>query len=96
METGSENSLRRERQKMTREDRMEEFMFLGLRMTRGVSERAFKERFGRTLKEVFGDVILRHISQGVILVTECGEDRRIALTEYGLDVASHAMAEYLL
>ena len=96
VESGSENSLRRERQRMTREDRMEEFMFLGLRMTGGVSERAFKERFGCTLHEVFGDVIRRHISQGVLLRTECGEDHRIALTEYGLDVANHVMAEYLL
>ncbi len=89
-------NLRRERQEMTREDRMEEFMFLGLRMTEGVSERAFQERFGCALEDVFGDVIRRHISQGVISKMGCGEDIRIALTQYGLDVANHVMAEYLL
>ena len=107
-----DNALRRERQQMTPEDRMEEFMFLGLRMTCGVSEKEFEKRFGKPLNEVFGEVIRKQLQQGVIrkyVVPVNGtdavddnseevivEDYRIALTEYGLDVANHVMAEYLL
>ena len=91
---------------------MEEFMFLGLRMTCGVSEKEFEKRFGKPLNEVFGEVIRKQLQQGVIrkyVVPVNGtdavddnseevflEDYRIALTEYGLDVANHVMAEYLL
>lgn len=95
-EAGTDNPLRCERQKMTPDDRMEEFMFLGLRMTGGVSESEFTRRFGRTLEEVFGEVIRRQLQQGVIRRCCVDEDHRIALTEYGLDVANHVMAEYLL
>ena len=107
----TDDALRRERQQMTPKDRMEEFMFLGLRMTCGVSEREFERRFGTPLEEVFGEVIGNQLQQGVIRryafpvngAAAGGadseqyyeEDHRVALTEYGLDVANHVMAEYL-
>ena len=88
-------ALRCERQKMTKQDRMEEFMFLGLRMTDGVSEREFEERFGLKLEEQFGDVLRSHISQK--LVCRIPQDGgRLALTEYGMDVANYVMSDYLL
>ncbi len=87
------NAMRRERQTLTREDRMEEFMFLGLRMTEGVSEKEFEKRFGVKMEDIYGGVLHRHLEQNVIRRTP---DHRIALTEYGLDVASYVMADYLL
>ena len=88
-------ALRCERQKMTKEDRMEEFMFLGLRMTDGVSEREFEERFGKKLDDRFGDVLCRHISQK--LIRRIPQDGgRLALTEYGQDIANYVMSDYLL
>ena len=89
---GPSHAFRRERQRMTPEDRMEEFMFLGLRLTDGVSETEFLRRFGKPMEEVFGDVAERQLQQGVIR----RKDHRIALTAYGLDVANYVMAEYLL
>lgn len=87
------NAMRRERQTLTREDHMEEFMFLGLRMTEGVSEKEFEKRFGVKMEDIYGGVLHRHLEQNVIRRTP---DHRIALTEYGLDVASYVMADYLL
>lgn len=87
------NAMRRERQTLTREDRMEEFMFLGLRMTEGVSEKEFEKRFGVKMEDIYGGMLHRHLEQNVIRRTP---DHRIALTEYGLDVASYVMADYLL
>ena len=92
-EYDSVNTMRRERQTLTREDRMEEFMFLGLRMTEGVSEKEFEKRFGVKMEDIYGGVLHRHLEQNVIRRTP---DHRIALTEYGLDVASYVMADYLL
>ena len=88
-------ALRCEKQKMTKEDRMEEFMFLGLRMTDGVSEREFEERFGKKLEDQFGSVLRRHISQNLICRIP-KDGGRLALTEYGMDVANYVMSDYLL
>ena len=105
--------IRNERQLLTPEERMEEFMFLGLRMTDGVSANEFKRRFGITLEDRFGEVLRRHLEQNVICrIPAEGKDRfgqsgvlrqgqpetdtRIALTEYGMDVANFVMADYIL
>lgn len=79
-------------------------MFLGLRMTEGVSESEFERRFGVSPEDVFGSVIHRHLDQKVISripvnvtgSSDDGSDFRISLTEYGLDVANYVMADYLL
>ena len=89
----SAETMRRERQTLTQKDRMEEFMFLGLRMTDGVSEKEFEMHFGVKLEEVFGSVLQRHLDQNVICRTP---GHRISLTEYGMDVANFVMADYLL
>ena len=41
---------------------MAEFMFLGLRMTRGISKAEFERQFGSETDAIYGDV-LRNISQ---------------------------------
>ena len=89
------SALHCERQKMTQNDRMEEFMFLGLRMTDGISEREFEERFGIKLEAQFGDILRKHLSQNLICRTT-KDGGRIALTEYGMDVANYVMSDYLL
>ena len=63
----SAETMRRERQKLTKKERMEEFMFLGLRMTDGVSEPEFERRFGVNPEDVFGSVLHRHLQQNVII-----------------------------
>lgn len=70
---------------------MEEFMFLGLRMVRGISEKDFYETFGEKIMDVYGRVILENMEKGLL------ERRkgRICLTEQGLDVANRVMADFL-
>ncbi len=43
-------------------DMMCEYMFLGLRLDRGVSEREFKKRFGKDMGEVFKKPIEKHLN----------------------------------
>jgi oxygen-independent coproporphyrinogen-3 oxidase len=79
---------------LTDEDCMEEFMFLGLRMTEGVSGDEFERCFGKSMDSVYGQVIRKNIEAG--LLTETGTDlKRIALTDKGMDVSNYVMAQFL-
>jgi oxygen-independent coproporphyrinogen-3 oxidase len=71
---------------------MEEYMFLGLRMTRGISISEFNTLFGKTIEEVYGSVIEKNINSG--LLAQDGDILR--LTEYGTDVSNHVMVDFLL
>ena len=90
---------REEIQELSRQEQMEEFMFLGLRMTEGVSEREFEDRFGQKLSDIYGGVIQANLRDG-LLEWQCGRDdgnvRRLALTEKGLDISNYVMAQFLL
>lgn len=77
---------------LSEKDRMEEFMFLGLRMMQGVREKEFEKRFGRQVDEVYGPVIHRHTEIGTLI----REDGRIFLSERGIDVSNSVMADFLL
>lgn len=73
-------------------DEMEEFMFLGLRMLRGVSKKEFKQRFGVMIENIYGNVILKYKEMGMLLE----EEDRIYLSDAGLDVSNVIMAEFML
>lgn len=85
-------SFYEETEKVTEQAAMEEFMFLGLRMTRGVSEAEFLRKFCRSMREVYGPVLENMRRLG--LMESAGG--RWRLTERGLDVSNRVMAEFLL
>lgn len=74
------------------EDRMEEFMFLGLRKTEGISCSKFQENFGRPVEKVYGEQTARFESLG--LMERDGD--RLRLTERGIDVSNAVFAEFIL
>ncbi len=82
----------REREVLERREQMEEFMFLGLRMIKGVSRGDFKKAFGVEIEAVYGEVIKKMVSQG-LLQKQAG---RISLTEEGISVSNYVMSEFLL
>lgn len=73
-------------------DEMAEFMFLGLRMTEGVSFQAFEEYFGKNMESIYGDVLKKHLSIGMLEK----KDGRIFLTRQGIHVSNGVMADFLL
>lgn len=78
---------------LTKEDKMSEFVFLGLRMLKeGVNKKEFSKRFQKDIYEVFGDVITKHISSGLI------EDKgdRILLTPRAYYISNGIMADFVL
>ena len=86
--------VRSEVQKLTTEEQMEEFMFLGLRMMEGVSEGAFREAFGQELMEVYGSVICKNIQDGLLERTEC-MPAFYRLTSRGIDLSNYVMSQFL-
>ena len=83
--------IQRERHALTVREQMEEFLFLGLRMTRGVRKADFSERFGRPVGSVFGEQIAKLSGEGLLVSTP----ERLYLTPYGLDVSNRVFAEFL-
>ena len=71
--------------------RMEEFMFLGLRMTEGISIRDFEETFHHPIRRIYAKAIDNLVSDGLLTV----EGDRISLTRTGINVSNYALAQFL-
>ena len=79
-------------QKLGVNDRMEEFMIVGLRLVKGVSRERFAALFGRDIDRVFGSQIKKNEEAGLL---ETDGDN-IRLTEAGIDVSNRVLASFLL
>ncbi|MBP3676874.1 MAG: oxygen-independent coproporphyrinogen III oxidase [Agathobacter sp.] len=76
---------------VSRKAQMEEFMFLGLRMTNGVTREQFQRAFGIPIEGIYKDA-LEHLKAEGLLEISAG---RIALTEKGQDLSNYALAQFL-
>lgn len=86
---------REQEQQLTVGEQMEEYMFLGLRLTAGIGEQMFYETFHRELEQVYEEVIRRHIAQGLLAYQDREAGRYLHLTDRGLDLANYVMADFL-
>ena len=77
---------------LTKQEQMEEFMFLGLRVMNGVSKQEFLKRFQLEVEDVYGQ-ILETLEKQQLLVLE---NDKIALTKKGIDVSNYVFAQFLL
>ena len=82
----------RDIEELSLEDKMEEFMFVGLRMMNGVSGSEFLDRFGQNMWNVYGDALKKLEQQGLIEV----DAPMVRLTELGIDVSNVVLSEFLL
>lgn len=85
-----------EREILTEQARMEEFMFLGLRLTEGISEERFFRLFGRSLDDVYGKVLNELTCQELIEQYERDDTVFWRLTKRGIDVSNYVLAEFLM
>ncbi|MDA9470079.1 radical SAM family heme chaperone HemW [Enterococcus sp. 5H] len=81
-----------ETENLTLNNQMEEEFFLGLRKKDGVSKERFKNKFGRTTNQVYGEKISSLIEKGLL---EEGPEF-LQLTEQGLFVGNDVFEEFLL
>lgn len=100
-----------DREELSVQAKMEEFMFLGLRVMAGVSGTEFEKRFGKTMEDVYGDVLRKHEEEGLLQIDR-KEDRKeaaaaepakgktniekVMLTTKGVDVSNYVFADFLL
>ncbi|EPB8188464.1 radical SAM family heme chaperone HemW [Clostridium perfringens] len=76
----------------SKNDNMEEFMFMGLRKINGIDENEFKNRFSMNINDVYGEILNKYIDEG-LLIRESG---RIFLSEKGIEISNVIMADFLL
>lgn len=81
-----------EEQLLTLNDEMEEYMFLGLRMMKGVDTERFGELFGKSFDELYGEITARQIEQGLMV----RDGNRVRLTDIGIDISNTVMAQFIL
>lgn len=81
-----------EREVLSKEDKMSEFMFLGLRMCYGVSKKEFLKRFSEDLEKVFEKPLLKF--KKMEMIEEKGD--RIYLTKKAISVSNQIMCEFVL
>lgn len=71
---------------------MEEFMFLGLRLNRGISIKDFETRYDRRFYEIFGTVVQELLNKGQIII----EDDNVKLTDAGRMRGNDVFEKFLL
>jgi len=77
---------------VSRKAQMEEFMFLGLRMNKGVTRRQFEDAFGVPVEGIYKEALEHLKAEGMLEMKE----GRIALTEKGQDLSNYALARFLI
>ena len=78
-------------EKLTKKDMEEEFFYVGLRMTAGVSLPEFERRFGVSAKDVYPGLMEMFVAEKAAVF----QGDRFVLTDYGLDVSNYIMAQFL-
>lgn len=80
-----------DREILSVESQMEEFMYLGLRKIEGVSRTDFQNYFGKNVDDVYGEILDKLEEEQLV---EFSGDR-IRLTHRGMDVSNCVLAELL-
>lgn len=87
-----ERVLKQELERLTIEEKMEEYMFLGLRLTRGVSAHGFVSSFGQNIRNVYGPVLDAMIRDGLMEM----KNGYYRLTSRGIDISNYVMSQFLM
>jgi oxygen-independent coproporphyrinogen-3 oxidase len=75
-----------EKTSVSRQEAMEDFMMVGLRLLDGVNRQAFREQFGLELEEAFGPLLSRLTRKGLLKETQQGYRLSEAAIMYANDV----------
>ncbi len=89
---GDPCSLEEQPSLLEKNRQMEEFMFLGLRMTEGIARSRFQELFGMELECIYKDTLEKLRRQRLLEQQE----GRVFLTEEGISVSNYVLSEFLL
>lgn len=76
----------------SKEDNMEEFIFMGLRMNKGININEFKERFGIEIYSIYKDIIEKNINKNLLVL----EKDNLRLTDKGIELSNSVMSDFIL
>ena len=86
-----ENLLTEDKHILSKEEQMEEFFFLGLRRTEGITEMDFVSRFSVDIQELYGDVLSELVAEGYLI----HKNARYFFTPEGMDLSNQLLARFL-
>lgn len=84
--------IRTDMEELSKEDEMSEYMFLGLRKTKGIDITDFKEEFGTDIKDIFGEAIENNIARGLLI----HDGNCLYLSKRGIDISNTVMSDFIL
>lgn len=76
---------------LSRSEAMAEFLFLGLRLRKGIDPARFAAAFGITLEDAYPDVLPRLVRDGLLLA----DGDRLALSDRGLLLANQVLLHFV-
>lgn len=74
-----------------REMEIAEYSIMGIRFIKGIDKNKFKNRFGKDISSIYGDVIEKHIRDGLLKE----EANYLLLTDRGIDLANLVEMDFL-
>ena len=84
-------ALRRDVQELSRQECQEEFMFLGLRMTQGISETEFEKTFGEGMPDKYKKILEKYEQSGFLE----NNQEWWYFSRKGIHVSNQILAEFL-
>ena len=88
---GEPKTMRTDVQFLEEPQQMEEFMFLGLRKTRGISKKEFRRVFGRDIELVYEKALDKLLLNGMLLEKK----DRLYLSKEGVLLSNAVLSEFL-
>lgn len=89
---GNLSQLVVEREAITTKIAMEEFMFLGLRMLKGISIQRFHDKFGQSIFEIYEQPIEKWMKEGILVQNK----DRLFLSDQGINLSNQVFVSFLL
>lgn len=76
----------------SKEEDMEEYIFMGMRMMEGIDKKRFYQRFSVELHEIYGPIIKKYIAEGLLQETATS----LKFTEKGVEFSNLVLSDFLL
>jgi len=75
-----------------RDEDIEEYIFMGMRLQKGIDKNKFYERFQVSLDSIYGDQIKKYEKEGLLL----DSPSNLRFTEKGIEFSNHVLSDFLL
>lgn len=76
----------------TKEDNIEEFIFMGLRMNDGINIKDFEARFNIDINSIYKNIIEKNINKNLLII----EKENLRLTDRGIELSNSVMSDFIL